>query len=290
MTVAPETERRPRPLRPKDAATLVVVDDSAPEPRLLMGRRCADLAFMPNKYVFPGGRVDRCDRVQPAADELGSFDLDMLQLRVQGRASAARARGLALAAVREAFEETGIVIGQAVAQSAPAASAAGYVAGKPPPEALHDKRQGKQHRVEAAEVWQAFLATGHVPALAPLSLLARAITPPGRVRRYDTRFFLVSARAIALQTPHRDEELSHIDWFTLDEIRALDLPGITRAIVEDLGERLAAGWSGIPSAEPPPDGGEGTSRIPFYYYLGGSFRRELLARDGSRSPSQVWRR
>ncbi len=257
MTDSPSADERPdsrQPaLRPKDAATLVLVDSDGPEPRLLMGRRRADLVFMPGKYVFPGGRVDRADRTQAAADELGAAETTLLMQRMQGRPSPTRARGLALAAVREAFEEAGIVIGRA------SADMSGDRPASPGP------------------AWQPFLATGHLPALARLSLVARAITPPGRARRYDTRFFLAPAAAIALQTPHRDDELSHIDWFTLDEVRALDLPGITRAIVEDVAQRLS-------------DGPSSDGAIPFYYFQAGAFRRERLAPDGARAPSEVWRR
>lgn len=256
---APRTER---PLRPRDAATLVVVDDRGGAPRILMGKRRADLVFMPGKYVFPGGRVDAADRHQPTADALAPDVEALLLRRMKGRPSQARARALALAAVREAFEETGIVLGR---PAAPPAGHAGAAAGR------------------ATATWDAFFATGHQPALGSLDLLARAITPPGRARRYDTRFFLASATSIAATTPHRDEELSHIDWFTLDEVRGLDLPIITRAIVEDLGSRLAAHGS-------PSGGGPVCEPMPFYYFLGGAFRRRLLSANGAETDPVVWRR
>src|SRR6476660_7759775 len=100
-----------RPLRPKDAATLVVVDESAPQPRVLMGRRRPDLAFMPNKFVFPGGRVDKADRTTVSADELAEHEIAKLLKDMKGTVSIARARAIALAALREAFEEAGLVVG-----------------------------------------------------------------------------------------------------------------------------------------------------------------------------------
>ena len=48
-------------LRPKDAATLVLVKRDGREPRVLMGQRHGNMAFMANKYVFPGGRIDPAD-------------------------------------------------------------------------------------------------------------------------------------------------------------------------------------------------------------------------------------
>ena len=60
----------PKPQRPRDAATLVIVDTTSGEPRLLMGKRRATQVFMPNKVVFPGGRVDDDDRAVESADEI----------------------------------------------------------------------------------------------------------------------------------------------------------------------------------------------------------------------------
>lgn len=228
-------------LRPRDAATLVLVDRSGAEPRVLMGRRRATQVFLPNKFVFPGGRVDRADRLLRAADDLGETEANLLLAGMTGRPSRARVRALALAAIRETFEETGFVIGDPLAPDGVAGAA----------------------RSAAPEAWRPFLATGHRPALSALAYFARAITPPSRPRRYDTRFFLADARAIAAEAPPTDDELRDIGWFTLAEMRALDLPNITRAIVEDLAAYLAA-----PSAE---------RKVPNYSFRHGSFRRDLIA-------------
>lgn len=233
-----------KPLRPKDAATLVIVDETGVAPKILMGRRRADLVFMPNKFVFPGGRVDAGDATAPSATELAPAEIARLMFDMKGRPSEPRARALALAALREAFEETGLVVGKPPATASASVPA---VAPSPP--------------------WQRFLATGQAPDLAALALFARAITPPGRPRRYDTRFFTAPITAVSLRTEIIDEELSEIDWFALDEARALDLPSITRAIIEDLAERL--------SHDP-------TTRdavpVPFYFFRGGTFCRELIPR------------
>lgn len=254
-----EPKPTPRALRPKDAATLVIVDDRGGAARVLMGKRRDDLVFMPGKYVFPGGRVDRCDRGQTAADSLTPDVEALLLQRMKGRPSTARARGLALAAVREVFEETGVVIGRATRGAD--AQAPRAVSGR------------------AADAWAAFVASGHVPSIAPLTLLARAITPPGRPRRYDTRFFLAPAGSIATTLPQRDDELSHVDWFTIDEMRRLDLPIITRAIVEDLALRLQ-----------PAGRSDGRAEMPFYYFQAGTFRRQLIDRQGLVGEAVIWRR
>lgn len=225
------------PRKPRDAATLVIVDTSGGEPRILMGQRRADQVFLPGKFVFPGGRVDRSDHTAPCADRLAEGEVARLLFDMKGTSSAARAQALALAALRETYEETGIVVGQRASQAARAASG----------------------------TWSAFHATGHLPTIAPLMFLARAITPPGRPRRYDTRFFAVGSEAIAYRGAPLDDELSGIGWFTIGEVRGLDLPNITRAVVEDLSDRLAAGWQEATRAP-----------VPYYYFSKGSFCRRLI--------------
>src|SRR6187431_737645 len=215
-----------RALRPRDAATLIIVDDTSGEPRILLGRRRADMVFMPGRYVFPGGRVDRADRLIDAGSDLQRDDLLKLMVAMKGTPSEARARALGLAAIRETFEETGLIIGAPVAGSSPA----------------------------KAPAWQDFFATGYRPALERLTFFARAITPPGRPRRFDTRFFCVPADAIAHKITIQDGELSDLEWHSIAQARSLELPNITRVILEDLGERIAARAlhaSGVP--------------VPFYH-------------------------
>lgn len=235
----PTSQPSPAPrLKPRDAATLIIIDRAAGEPRVLMGRRRLDQVFMPGKYVFPGGRVDRIDHKVPVADDLRPDEAAKLGLGTRGSPAPARARALALAAIRETFEESGMIIG---------AKTHGQVT------ARH-------------ESWRAFLSHGFLPALSALTFFARAITPPGRPRRYDTRFFSADARAIAHRTNPIDEELQELRWLTFEEARAVDLPAITRVILEDLTDRLSATRDG--DAHLP---------VPFYHHRGRSFRRDLLA-------------
>ncbi len=236
-----------RTQRPRDAATLIIVDQSGP-PRILMGRRRPQQIFLPNKFVFPGGRADKVDRSVPAADELHDNELAKLLLDMKGSPSAARARGLALAALRETYEEAGLLIGRETGEAV----------------------QGAQDRSPSSNdlgTWEGFFGEAISPSLAPLTFLARAITPPGRPRRYDTRFFIVNATHIAKTVQPPDDELRDLDWFTIDEARRLDLPNITRAIVEDLNEFMKLGSVGSST----PDWG-----VPFYFFKSGSFERVLL--------------
>ena len=206
-----------RALRPRDAATLILVDRPEHGPALvLMGKRHAGHRFMPGKFVFPGGRVEPEDRRMAAAGALDPAVEEKLNARVR-RPSPGFARALALAAIRETFEETGLAIG-IPGLGAPA---------KPPPGA-----------------WSRFAATGVHPSLDVIDFLARAITPPGRPRQFDARFLIVDARFIAVRVDgavHSEAELVELVWTPLDDARSLDLPAITHAALDDLAQALDGG-------------------------------------------------
>lgn len=204
-------------LKPKHAATLIIVRTDGRKPRLLMGRRNHGHAFMPDKWVFPGGRVDRTDYDAPSASELSPDVAVRLEQDPRHPKPARLARALALAAVRETFEETGLLL----ARDAPERPGAGP--------------------------WRPFLAQGALPDLAPLSFVARAITPPYRPRRFDARFFMAPAEAL-LSLDRRPDcgELDEIAWVDFEEAMALDLPNITRFVVHEVGQRLAEAGRSAP--------------------------------------------
>lgn len=213
-----------RVLRPKDSATLILVRRDQAKPRILMGQRSGGHAFMPNKYVFPGGRLDPADgRVKPARD-LDPATLAKLMARMRGRPSESRARGLAHAAVRETWEETGLLFGRARPEDA--------------------------------------------PDLSGLTLFMRAITPPGRTRRYDSRFFVADAGAISnIDDPHHDGggELLTLSWLTLDDIAGLDLPLITIDALQRLKPFLDRGH--LPACDCP---------VSFQYHRGKTWVEDVI--------------
>ncbi|MFA5955852.1 NUDIX hydrolase [Hyphomicrobium sp.] len=211
----------------RDATCLLVADISGSEPKLLMGKRHADQVFLPNKWVFPGGRVEEEDRqfADRFAEPFSPNDL-------------ARAiKPFALAGIRELYEETGLLIGSANALPDP------------------------------GPVWQTFAASGQAPAPKHLIPLARAITPPGRVRRYDTWFFLANANALSAPPAATDGELLDIGWFTLPKAGKLDLPNITRLVLDDVASVFRATR----------DFGDTVEPLPFYYSDGSTFRRDLIS-------------
>src|SRR6266849_4443685 len=146
-------------LRPKDAATIILIDRSGAEPKVLMGRRHHGHKFMPGKFVFPGGRIEALDRAMTALSELHPDMQTKLMERVP-EPSAQLARAFALAAIRETAEETGLLLG---------------VKRDTPP-------------VVPGEIWTEFAKAKVHPDLGQIHFIARAITPPRRPRRFDTRF------------------------------------------------------------------------------------------------------
>ena len=100
--------RPEKPARPRDAASLVIYRQQKGVTEVLMGRRTSRHRFMPNIFVFPGGRVDVADRDVNLVCDLAK----PVARKLENKWSARMARALAVAAVRETFEETGLVIGE----------------------------------------------------------------------------------------------------------------------------------------------------------------------------------
>jgi 8-oxo-dGTP pyrophosphatase MutT (NUDIX family) len=204
-------------VRPRDAATLIVLDRTGPEPKVLMGRRHPNHTFMPGKYVFPGGRIEPGDRQMVVAGALPEPCEARLMKRVT-RPSPARARALALAAIRETFEETGLMFGST--------------------------EYGPPERAPEGP-WSAFAEAGVFPELDRLTFVARAITPPGRPKRFDARFFAIDHDALAHRVEGVVSETSELDalvWVTFAETLAFDLPVVTRVVIEELQKRIERGF------------------------------------------------
>lgn len=181
-------------LRPKDAASLILFDRTDAGTRVLLGRRGRRHVFMPDTYVFPGGRRDRGDHALPYSTDLRAEVLARLAGDADDIHARRRARALALAAVRELEEETGLVLGQRGPDKRPVAD------------------------------------------LSCLRYVARAITPPGHVRRFDTRFFctFVDEAGIDTSEMRETEELHDLQWVDINAISGLNIPPITQTILDDV--------------------------------------------------------
>jgi 8-oxo-dGTP pyrophosphatase MutT (NUDIX family) len=224
-------------LRPKDAATLILIDHCGPTPKVLLGKRHHGHRFMPGKYVFPGGGVEPADKRMPTARPLDR-QAEQRLMRAVKRPSPVKARALALAAIRETYEETGLLIG------APASPTPGS-----PPGA-----------------WAAFAQAQILPDLAAIHFVARAITPPRRPKRFDTRFFAADAGTIARRIDGKigpDAELVELIWMPIAAARRLDVAAITAVVLEELELQIASGQRhDLP--------------VPFYQMRHRRFVRELL--------------
>lgn len=170
-----------------------------------MGQRGKTAAFMPEKYVFPGGAVDEADLTLPLSGNLEPACNERLAQR-SDRPPAA----LAAAAIRELWEETGL-------------------------------RLGRRKAWDAPKGWESFAEGGVAPNASALRFFFRAITPPGRPRRFDARFFLADADALSDDPDdfsRAEDELRHLHWVTLSDVRALDLPFVTRIVLGELATHL----------------------------------------------------
>ena len=97
-----------RTVRARHAASLIVLRQQNHDPHVLMGMRGAKHRFMPNRLVFPGGRVDRADLTAPFATPLSTAT----ERALRKNTNAMLAHGLSAAAARELLEETGLSLGR----------------------------------------------------------------------------------------------------------------------------------------------------------------------------------
>jgi len=183
----------------RDAATIILLRQGADGPAVLMGQRGATAAFMPDKFVFPGGALDAADAQVPV-----TMPEPCRARMAQGHANP---DALAAAAIREMWEETGLMMGL------------------------------PGDWADAPTDWQRFTAHGLRPDAGGLRFIFRAITPPGRPRRFDARFFLADAGAIVGDLDDFSaacDELSHLHWVPLAKARKLNLPFITEVVLAEV--------------------------------------------------------
>ena len=213
---------------PRDAATLMLIDRSGPMPKVLLGRRHAGQNSCPASSCFRAGASRRS-----TGDDRGqrntSRRAEEIAERVASRTRNLRARLRLPPCARRPRK--------------PACCSA--VARDRPP-------------VMPGEIWTEFAKANVHPDLGQIHFIARAITPPRRPRRFDTRFFTADASAIAHKIEGvvgPDSELVELAWVPIEEANALDMPTITGIVLEELLARVEAGMGhDLP--------------VPFYFMVG----------------------
>lgn len=189
-----------KPVRPKDSASLIIVRRRGGELEVLMGRRSTKAVFG-GVYVFPGGKIDAADRNVGYASDLAPDILSRISKDER------RARGFPMAAVREAFEETGLLLAK--------------------PAELGSTNH---------ETWSDLASRGMAPDLGRLGYVGHAITPPSRKVRFNARFFYAWADEMEGDLGGSGE-LSDLDYFPLEEALKLPLVDVTDFMLKELQRR-----------------------------------------------------
>lgn len=184
------------PVVPRPAATVVLLRPADAGVEALLLRRHNRSGFAADAWVFPGGVVDAADS-EPALAEACDGPTPQEWAERLGTASGAEAFGYAVAALREAFEETGILL----ARRAGDASGPGDLPIAPARLARHREAllAGSTSLLAIAR------AEGLRYRLDRLLYIAHWITPEPEPRRYDTRFFLAEVPADAACVVHAPE-------------------------------------------------------------------------------------
>lgn len=189
-----------RSTRPVDAASLLVYRQQAGNIEVLMGQRRSRAEFAPGVYVFPGGVLETADRQLHLP--IG-FDTSGLAARAR-----TGLRALSHTAIRETFEETGLLL-----------------AG-----------QG-QFSCGAHPSWKHFRRMGKVPAPQYLSYLGRAITPADSPRRFHARFFVAAVDRFC-GTLIDEGELLNLRWVNPHQADELPMWDVTLFMLEEFSRLL----------------------------------------------------
>jgi 8-oxo-dGTP pyrophosphatase MutT (NUDIX family) len=212
-------------VRPRDAASLILLRGAGDDLEVLAGRRPRHARFMPGVYVFPGGAIDPPDRlawsVEAGAETLGP--------------KLARS---ARAALRETWEEVGVLIGR--------------TAGSPPPASVGPVSRASPERScviptsAALPIEHAYRDRGLVAAMDVLTYVGRAITPSHSTRRFNTRFFLGDGGNV-FGEPAASEELEDVGWHPIGRGPLKSFRDVTRFMLA----RAIALRGGTASGEAP---------------------------------------
>ncbi len=190
-----------RPVRPRHAASLVLLQGEKQNPDVLLGRRPMSARFMPGVYVFPGGALERGDYAVASMLDLRHD----VEVRLARHGGPRRARALAWTAIRETWEETGVLVG----------------------------KSGTFEPTRNTAATRAFCNAGLIPSPAQLDYIVRAITPTHSPIRFDTRFFMADGAKVSGELIETNE-LEDIGWHPLRHVIShLKIMGVTQFVLEE---------------------------------------------------------
>ena len=215
----------------KDAATVLLIRKDGLKRSLLIGRRNSKAAFMPRKFVFPGGAWDPTDIEIRPSQPLSNRQIRLLALE----ADTAISSSLGITAIRELWEETGL--------------------------RLSTKCFPSKH----PKSWNGFFMEDQGPNLSTLHFFFRAVTPPGRLRRFDARFFFCEASYIYDDLDNFSNasgELTELQWVDINYVHTFEMPKITKIVVEYLKELILTDFN--------------YADVPFYLGESGEFTAKRL--------------
>lgn len=204
-TEAEKRQALKRAARPRLASTIVLYTGTRQNPKILMGQRSPRNDFMPSVYVFPGGRVDRSDSYAPYEGDLSARTERILEAAYSPR----KARACVLAAIRETWEETGLMMGRSAVWA----------------KNINDPS------------WDEFRQAGILPDLSGIEAFGRAVTPPHRHKRYDTWFFIQKFKGDASNIGDSGE-LSNVGWYDWEAIKSLEMQRATTMMLAVLKDYL----------------------------------------------------
>ena len=187
----------------KNAATIVLIRKKGSKYFLLLGKRVPTVAFMPSKYVFPGGSWEILDNDVPVIKRINIRDRLLLSMETEFAESA----NLGVTAIRELWEETGLRLSS----------------------------NGQCNNFPLS--WKEFFLDNQAPDLSNLKFFFRAVTPPGRSRRFDARFFFCNASHIFNSLDDFSKasgELNFLKWIEISQADHFDLPNITKIVIRYL--------------------------------------------------------
>src|SRR3954454_17811038 len=217
-------------VRPRDATSLILLRGEGRGLEVLAGRRPGHVRFMPGVYVFPGGAIEREDNKAGPVDTGGAH----LPPRILRSARAA---------LRETWEEVGVLVGRRTGSPLP------------PAEDLH-----RLSPIEAA-----YAERGVSAATDVLTYIGRAITPTPVFRRFNTRFFLADGASV-FGEPASSDELEDVGWHPIGRKELVPFRDVTQFMLA----RAVAVRDGTAPPEPP------------LFCTAGGQRRVLVCREAIR--------